>query len=110
MKAVVTVDAGICGFTTCIEADSDDSQNVRFRIASHCEKAGRFAAALAARGPVDAYAELAAGSDGVILSTAREMLKGCCCACAVPVAVFKAMQVAAAVALPKDVTLRMGAE
>ncbi len=105
MKAIVTVDAGICGFRTRIEADSDDTQTVSFRIASPCEKAQRFGAALAARGPVDGYAELGAGSDGVVLSTARETLKGCCAACAVPVGAFKAMQVAAGVALPKDVVL-----
>ena len=47
---------------------------------------------------VDGYAEIGAGSDGVILTTARESLKGCCAACAVPVGAFKAMQVAAGVA------------
>ena len=54
---------------------------------------------------VDDYAKIGAGSDGVILTTARESLKGCCAACAVPVGVFKAMQVAVGVALPKDVTI-----
>ncbi|MDZ4199130.1 MAG: hypothetical protein U1E27_07590 [Kiritimatiellia bacterium] len=51
-----------------------------------------------------------AGSDGVILTTARECLKGCCAACAVPVGAFKAMQVAVRVALPKDITLSMTVE
>lgn len=110
MKAVVTVDAGICGFTTRIQADSDDSQNVCFRVASGCEKAASFGAALTARGAVDGYAELGAGSDGVILSTARETLRGCCAACAVPIGAFKAMQVAAGVALPKDVAIGIQAE
>ena len=41
----------------------------------------------------------------MILATARDFMKGCCAACAVPVGTFKAMQVAASVALPKDVTL-----
>jgi hypothetical protein len=56
------------------------------------------------------YAELGAGADGVVLTTARESLKGCCAACAVPVSAFKAMQVAAGVALAKDVTLTMTVE
>jgi len=60
-----------------------------------------------AKGPVDGYAEIGAGSDGVILATARECLKGCCAGCAIPCAIFKAMQVAAAVALPKDITIRI---
>jgi hypothetical protein len=39
MKALVVVDGGICGFQTRIHAESDDSQNVTFKIASGCEKA-----------------------------------------------------------------------
>ena len=107
MKALVVVDGGICGFQTRIHAGSDDSQNVTFKIASECEKAHKFGEALVAKGPVDGYAEIGAGHDGVILTTARESLKGCCAACAVPAGAFKAMQVAAGVALPKDVTLRI---
>ena len=107
MKTLVIVDGGICGFQTRIHAESDDSQNVTFKIASACEKARKFAEALMAKGPVDGYAEIGAGSDGVVLTTARDILKGCCAACAAPVGAFKAMQVAAGVALPKDVTIRI---
>ena len=110
MKALVVVDGGICGFQTRIHADSDDSQNVTFKIASGCEKAQKFGEALIAKGLVDGYAEIGAGADGVVLSIARENLKGCCAACAVPVGAFKAMQVAAGVALPKDVTLKISSE
>lgn len=110
MNTLVVVDAGICGFQTRIHADSDDSQNVTFKIISACEKARAFGAALIARGPVDGYAEIGAGADGAILTTARESLKGCCAACAVPLAAFKVMQVAAGVALPQDVTLKISAE
>lgn len=105
MNAKVMIDTGICGFQTKILADSDDSQNVTFKIVSGCEKARAFGEALIAKGPVDGYAEIGTGADGVILTTAHDFLKGCCAACAVPVGVFKAMQVAAGVALPKDVTL-----
>ena len=107
MKALVVVDGGICGFQTRIHTESDDSQNVTFKIASACEKARTFAEALTAKGPVDGYAEIGAGSDGVVLTTARESLKGCCAACAVPVGAFKATQVAAGVALPGDVMLKI---
>jgi len=110
MKALVLVDGGICGFQTRIHAESDDAQNVTFKIASACEKVRKFGEALAARGPVDGYAEIGAGAEGVVLSTARESLKGCCAACAAPIGAFKAMQVAAGVALPKDVTLKIVAE
>ena len=110
MKALVVVDGGICGFKTKIHAESDDSQNVTFKIGSGCEKAQAFSQALMAKGPVDGYAEIGAGADGIVLTTARESLKGCCAACAVPVGAFKAMQVAAGVALPKDVTLKISSE
>lgn len=107
MNAEVMIDAGICGFQTKILANSDDSQNVTFRIVSGCEKARAFGETLIAKGPVDGYAEIGAGADGVVLATARESLKGCCAACAVPVGAFKAMQVAAGVALPKNMTLKI---
>src|ERR1035437_8657321 len=110
MKALVVVDGGICGFQTRIHTESDASQNVTFKIASGCEKARAFGEALITKGPVDGYAEIGAGSDGVVLTTARESLKGCCAACAAPVGAFKAMQVAAGVARPKDVTLKISAE
>jgi hypothetical protein len=110
MKALVEVEAGICGFQTRIHADSDETENVTLKIVSGCEKARAFGEALMAKGPVDGYAEIGAGADGVVLTTAREKLKGCCAACAVPVGAFKALQVAAGVALPKDVTMRMTTE
>ncbi len=110
MTTMVVVDAGICGFQTRIHADSDDMQNVTFKIVSGCEKARKFGETLIAQGLVDGYAEIGAGSDGVVLSTARECLQGCCAACAVPVGAFKALQVAAGVALAKDVTLKITAE
>jgi len=110
MKAIIKVDAGICGFHTNIHAVSDDTQNVEFKIASGCEKIREFAEALVAKGAVDGYAEIGSGAEGVVLTTARESLKGCCAGCAVPVGVFKAMQVAAGLALPKDVILNVSAE
>jgi hypothetical protein len=110
VKALVVVDAGVCGFQTRIHADSDDTQNVTFKVTSGCEKAQKFGEALVAQGPVDGYAEIGAGADGVVLTTARESLEGCCAACAVPVGAFKAMQEAAGVALPKDVTLKVTME
>lgn len=110
MKAQVVVDAGICGFQTEIHATSDDAQNVEFTITSGCERIRAFAGVLIAKGPVDGYAELGSGADGVVLSSARENIKGCCTGCAVPIGVFKAMQVAAGLALPKDVVFTIKSE
>lgn len=111
MKALVVVDSGICGFQTRIHAESDDSQNVTLKIASACEKVCKFGEALTAKGPVDGYAEIGAGAGGVVLTTSNEVLKGGCAGCAVHAGAFKAMQVAAGVALPKDVIIKIsGAE
>jgi hypothetical protein len=41
------------------------------------------------------------------MSAVRASLSGCCAGCAVPVGIFKAMQAAAGVALPRDVTITM---
>ncbi len=110
MKALVVVDGGICGFQTRIHAESDDTQNVTFKITSACEKVRKFGEVLQAKGPVDGYAEIGAGAEGVVLSTSIAILKGCCAGCAVHAGAFKAMQVAAGVALPKDVTIKIISE
>ena len=106
----VEVDAGVCGFHTCVRAASEDGQNVSFDIASECEKIRSLAIALKAKGPVDAYQEISAEGQGVVMATVRENLKGCCAGCAVPTGIFKAMQVSAGLALPKDIIIKMSCE
>lgn len=106
-SANVTIQAGVCGFTTTAVATSDDDQMVSFAIESDCENIKRLAGLL---GPVDAYGELGAGFDGAMHSAARQALKGCCSGCVVPSGLFKAMQVAARLALPKDISIRFEPE
>ena len=110
MKAVAEIDAGVCNFHTTVRAASADEQNVTFEIASECEKILSLGAALAARGPVDAYQEISPAGESVVMRTVREVLKGCCAGCAVPVGTFKAMQVAARLALPADINIRLAKE
>lgn len=97
-----TISAGVCGFTTTVEAVSDDMQNVSFRIESDCENIKRLADGFPA---VDGYNEVGAGFDGVILRSVRDTLKGCCSGCVVPCGIFKAMQVAAGLALPAPASI-----
>ncbi|MFH0921826.1 MAG: hypothetical protein V1913_15870 [Fibrobacterota bacterium] len=94
------VQAGICGFVSDITADSDDGQNVTFKITSNCDKITRLAAILPV---VDAYAEIGDGYDGQVYQPFRKGSSGCCAGCAVAVGLFKAMQVAAHLALPQEV-------
>ena len=110
MNAKVEIDAGICGFHTKASAISEDSQNVTFEIDSDCEKVCKLAEALKEKGAIDAYQEISPASPSVVLETVRSVLKGCCAACAVPVGIFKVMQVAAGLALPKEITIKLEKE
>ena len=110
MKAKVDIDAGVCGFHTTASVASEDRQHVTFEVESDCGKVRAFAGVLKKKGPVDAFQEISPVAESVVLSAARETLKGCCAACAVPVGVFKAMQVAAGLALPKNIAIQLEKE
>jgi hypothetical protein len=99
MKAKVNIDAGICGFYTTARVTSEDGQNVVFNLDSECEKILAFGKVLGDKGPVDAYQEISEGGPAVIMTSVKGILTGCCSGCAVPVGLFKAMQVAAGLAL-----------
>lgn len=103
MKSTVRIEAGICGFQTDAAGVSDDDQMVTLDVRSSCEKIRSLGEILKARGPIDAYQEISPGAEGVIMQSVRSMLKGCCAGCAVPAGLFKGMQVAAGLALPKDI-------
>lgn len=107
MQAKAVVDAGVCGFRTTIKAESDDGQSVTFTVESDCGKVRGFAARLTAGGPVDAYQQITPDSPNALREAAQEFMKGCCSACVVPPAAFKAMQVAAGLALPKDIHIQI---
>ena len=96
------VEAGICGFVTEIEASSEDSQHVSFKVDTDCEKIKNLSEKLTS---YDAYNEIKEGFDGELFKVIREELKGCCSGCAVPVGLFKSMQVAAMLALPKNISI-----
>ncbi|MFC1461091.1 DUF6951 family protein [Verrucomicrobiota bacterium] len=110
MKADVEIDAGICGFRTTACAESQDSQNVSFKVESDCEKISQLGALLNEKGMIDAYQEISTSVESVVMCASRAALKGCCAGCAVPVGLFKAMQVAAGLALPKDISIRLAQE
>jgi len=102
MQVKAVVGAGICGFTTTVTATSDDVQNVTFEIESDCENIMRLGESFP---QVDGYSEIGAGFDGAIHQAVRETLKGCCSGCIVPCGIFKAMQVAAGLALPAPASI-----
>jgi len=110
MKVNVHVDAGICGFQTDIFAESDDDQHVVFQVNSGCAKTTELGQRLAEAGPVDAYGEIDASTVGPFVRLLRDRLQGCCRGCPVQVGLFKAMQTAAGIALPKDIRITMRKE
>ena len=110
MKARVHVEAGVCNFVTTVCASSEDDQHVTFDIRTDCEKIASLGLRLKGKGAIDAFQEINTASEGVVMAIARGSLKGCCAGCAVPVGVFKAMQVAAGLALPKDIRLKIARE
>jgi hypothetical protein len=104
MKGIAKIAAGVCGFTTEVNAESPDDQMVTLSITTECQKIAGMAEALAGK-VIDGYDEIAAGFDGVVMTAARQSLSGCCAGCAVPFGIFKAVQVAARVALPRDISI-----
>ncbi|KKR96838.1 MAG: hypothetical protein UU48_C0023G0009 [Candidatus Uhrbacteria bacterium GW2011_GWF2_41_16] len=107
MNAKTTIDAGICGFPTKVNAESNDGQN---KITSACEKIRAYAENLEKAGAIDAYQEISPENNSQILEIARITLKGCCSGCVVPIGVFKTMQVACGLALPKDIEIKISKE
>lgn len=87
---------------TKVEAGSKDSQHVFFKIKTDCEKIKKLSEELTT---YDAYSEIKDGFDGELFKVIRNELKGCCAGCTVPVGLFKSMQVAAMVALPKNIII-----
>ena len=110
MRANLEVDAGICGFKTSACVNSEDDQHVAFEVTSDCEKIVSLGAALREKGLIDAYQEISPASESVLMQTIRSVMTGCCAGCAVPAGLFKAMQVAASIALPKDITIQLSKE
>jgi len=98
------VEPGVCGFTADIEAEVRDYQFVTLKVNSECETIIKVAGLLK---EFDAYNEIRDGFNGEFYKIIRENLKGCCSGCAVPIGMFKSMQVAASVALPRDVSIKI---
>lgn len=96
------VEAGICGFITEIEASTRDFQNVSFKINSQCENINKLAGEIPA---VDAFQEIKDGFNGKIFTITRNLQKSNCSGCVVPCAIFKTMQAAANLALPKNASI-----
>jgi hypothetical protein len=111
MKVSTQIAAGVCNFNTVVTAHTEDSQNVTFEFSSECQTIEEFAKLVEEISPVDAIEALGPEENPILLG-ARKLLqtRGCCDACVVPAGTVKIMQVAAGLALPKDVSLTITQE
>ena len=99
--AKIAVDPGICGLKSTVTVESEDGQNCVVRIESDCGAIQAMALEIAT---LDAY-EVAFKSfaeNPAYLAAGRHYKHA---ACPVPSAVIKAVEVAAGLALPKDVSM-----
>lgn len=94
--------SGICGFETLIKAHMDGDECV-LTITSACKSIQRLANGLVR---VDPYREFTYRGEGpVIFELAAQYCAHA--ACPVPIGIIKAVEVAAGLALPKDVSIRL---
>ena len=102
--AKAEINSGICGFTTQVEARTDEHNRrcVHLTIKSECKAVQKLAAQLT---QVDPFKEFSFRGDPQILQLAPQCLSHP--ACPVPVGIIKAVEVAARLALPADVTIKL---
>ena len=110
MRAQADIQAGICGFHTQVMAHGGGGYSVTFDVATDCATIAALAAGLTEHGPFNALEEIDPRTPSDLLAVVSTHLKGCCAGCAVPVGLFKTMQVAAGLALPKDVEIGLSAD
>lgn len=99
----VKINAGVCGKTTTVKAESEDGQNAVITIVSDCPMV------LSAAGELkeaDAYAECFGGfGKGEICAMCAKHIKHA--ACPVPAGILKAVEAACGLALPADVHMEI---
>lgn len=97
----VKINAGICGFVTIVEADTEDMQMATLKIMTECPNFKPLEKELT---EVDAYTEcFAKVGEGEIYEVCRKYCKHA--ACPVPCGITKAVEVACSLALPKNSTI-----
>jgi hypothetical protein len=104
--------AGICGFTTEVEAVSDDRRHVKLTVRSQCPDVLRISKELNAE-TFDAFEEIGPCKQAESIYNTRIMT---ICgrlphvACPVPSGIAKAIEIAAGLALPRDARIRVLAD
>lgn len=104
--ARVEIDAGVCGHATTVRATKTDGYKVRLGVESTCPHVMKIAGQL---DEVDALRQigLRQGLPSVLEAAYRQCAHA---ACPVPSGMIKAVEVAAGLALPGDVSMRISRE
>jgi hypothetical protein len=103
--ATVTVHAGVCGFVTTITTKSDDAQTVGISWETTCPHAEKAKGELTS---VDAYVEIfKKPAETTVYAVLSKYLVHT--ACPLYSGFFKAIEVAASLALPRDVSMKIEA-
>lgn len=104
--ATVEVHAGICGHVTTVKAMGGDGYTVHVTLESTCPHVWKISGDV---DDVDALQEI--GLRGALPSVLRASYTHCAhAACPVPSGLVKAIEVAAGLALPQDVSMRVTKE
>jgi hypothetical protein len=98
------VNAGVCGLASLVEAGSPDGQRVVVRIESDCPRVQALAGELA---DLDAFEELLRLPLAQTTPARLADKHGLHPTCPVPVAVLKAAEAAAGLALPCDCSVKL---
>jgi len=99
--AKATIYGGVCGFTTEVSAEKSGRSNILLEIASDCPAFKNLGESLKeVDGMTCAFSKV---GEGPIYEACRIHCKHG--ACAVPMGITKAVEIAAGLALPKDVTI-----
>lgn len=102
--AKATIDAGICGYTTIVEATSNGKYEIGIQITSDCKAIQRMGDNLIS---VNALNEISFRG-GKMPATIEKGIEYCShAACPVPAGVVKAIEIEAGLALPKDVSIKL---
>jgi len=98
-----TIDAGICGFHTVVEAEVGDDYQVKLKIDSDCKHIQKLAEDLK---EVNAFNEISfrRGSPEILAKGAQYCSHA---SCPVPVGIIKTVEVAAGLALPQIVMIKV---
>jgi hypothetical protein len=96
----VVVDAGICGFTTVVEAIETGRRKVSVVVKSDCEAVAKMNGDLRDLGWLEALGP--PGKSAVWECACQHLTHPCC---PVPIGIMKAIEVELDLALPKDVVI-----